>query len=66
MELLSGSVTISPSSSKIAYVAQQAWIRNASLRENILFGAPFDKERYEAVLDMCALVSTRNLKNFKT
>lgn len=54
MELLSGSVSV-PASARIAYVSQQAWIRNASLRENILFGAPYQRERYEAVLEMCAL-----------
>ena len=42
-------------SKKIAYVAQAAWIQNATLRENILFGRPFDAERYEATLEACAL-----------
>ena len=39
----------------IAYVAQQAWIQNMTLKDNILFGAPFNEERYNAVLDACAL-----------
>lgn len=39
----------------VAYVAQQAWIQNATLRDNILFGQPFDDERYSMVLDACAL-----------
>lgn len=29
-----------------AYVAQQAWIMNSSLRENILFGETFDPKKY--------------------
>lgn len=29
----------------IAYVAQVAWIQNASLKDNVLFGKPFDAER---------------------
>jgi len=29
---------------RIAYVAQQAWIMNATVRENILFGKMFNKE----------------------
>lgn len=29
-----------------AYVSQQAWITNATLRDNILFGAEFDHGRY--------------------
>ncbi len=39
----------------VAYVAQQAWIRNATLRENILFGAKYEEARYRRVLDICAL-----------
>ncbi|KAJ2680519.1 hypothetical protein GGI25_000492 [Coemansia spiralis] len=39
----------------IAYVAQKAWLRNATIRENILFGEPYDKDRYEEVLHACAL-----------
>lgn len=38
-----------------AYVAQQAWIQNASLRNNILFGRPWDPVRYRTVVDACAL-----------
>jgi len=29
----------------VAYVAQQAWIFNASVKDNILFGLPFEEER---------------------
>ncbi|KAJ2662234.1 hypothetical protein IWW48_001974 [Coemansia sp. RSA 1200] len=39
----------------IVYVAQEAWLRNATIRENILFGEPYDLERYEEVLRICAL-----------
>jgi ABC-type multidrug transport system fused ATPase/permease subunit len=46
--------------SGIAYVAQTAWLQNCSIRDNILFGLPFDEERYEAVLYMTAL--TRDLE----
>lgn len=28
-----------------AYVAQQAWILNATLRDNILFGMDYEEER---------------------
>lgn len=40
---------------KIAYVPQQAWIQNATLQDNILFGRSLDRARYEKVLKACAL-----------
>ena len=39
----------------MAYVPQQAWIQNATLRENILFGRTFDAKRYAKTLYTCAL-----------
>ncbi|TPX66991.1 hypothetical protein SpCBS45565_g04133 [Spizellomyces sp. 'palustris'] len=39
----------------IAYSPQQAWLLNATLRDNILFGSPFDKSRYNAVIKAAAL-----------
>ncbi|XP_037884223.1 multidrug resistance-associated protein 1 isoform X16 [Glossina fuscipes] len=39
----------------IAYVPQQAWIQNATFRENILFGKPYDRRRYNRVINACAL-----------
>eukprot|EP00158_Paraphelidium_tribonemae_P007083 Partr_v1_DN28105_c1_g1_i1_m55327 putative ATP-binding cassette, sub-family C (CFTR MRP), member len=39
----------------IAYVGQQAWIMNVSLRENILFGASFEEARYKRVVEACGL-----------
>ncbi|KAJ2499985.1 hypothetical protein GGH96_003096 [Coemansia sp. RSA 1972] len=47
-----GSVRIRGS---IAYVPQQAWIMNATLRDNIMFGSQFDQEFYDRVIDACAL-----------
>ncbi|XP_068898236.1 multidrug resistance-associated protein 1 isoform X1 [Tenebrio molitor] len=52
MEKISGRVNTVGS---IAYVAQQAWIQNASLRDNILFGKSFDKVLYDKVIESCAL-----------
>ncbi|CAG7830574.1 unnamed protein product, partial [Allacma fusca] len=39
----------------IAYVPQQAWIQNVTLRDNILFGRPFEPPKYEKVIEACAL-----------
>lgn len=41
---------------KVAYVAQQPYLRHASIRDNILFGLPFDEERYKKTLYQCALI----------
>lgn len=41
--------------SSIAYVGQQPWIENATVRDNILFGMPLDEERYERTIAACAL-----------
>ncbi|KAI6116284.1 ABC transporter type 1, transmembrane domain-containing protein [Pisolithus sp. B1] len=40
-----------------AYVPQSAWLRNASIKDNILFNLPYDEERYQKTLAACALVS---------
>ncbi|KAI8345227.1 ABC transporter type 1, transmembrane domain-containing protein [Mortierella sp. GBAus27b] len=40
---------------KLAYVAQTAWIVNATLRENITFGHAFDQERYDHIIMACGL-----------
>ncbi|CAK1540432.1 unnamed protein product [Leptosia nina] len=39
----------------VAYVPQQAWIQNATLQDNILFGKSLDKSKYNNVINMCAL-----------
>uniref|UniRef100_A0A8C4I3Q8 ATP-binding cassette, sub-family C (CFTR/MRP), member 3 n=1 Tax=Dicentrarchus labrax TaxID=13489 RepID=A0A8C4I3Q8_DICLA len=52
MEKLEGEVSIRGS---VAYVPQQAWIQNATLRDNILFGKPYNEQKYRCVLEACAL-----------
>ena len=39
----------------VAYVSQQAWIQNASVKKNILFGEDYRQEWYEKVVEACAL-----------
>jgi ABC-type transport system involved in cytochrome bd biosynthesis fused ATPase/permease subunit len=34
----------------IAYVAQQAWIQNATVKNNILFGKEMDFRRYNSIV----------------
>ena len=39
---------------------QEAWIQHATVKENILFGQPFDSEKYNAVVFACALEKVRD------
>lgn len=39
----------------VAYCAQEAWLVNDTVKENIVFASPFDQRRYNAVLRACAL-----------
>lgn len=40
---------------KIAYVSQQAWIQNATLQDNVLFGKSMNATFYNKVIEACAL-----------
>ncbi|XP_062436537.1 ATP-binding cassette sub-family C member 2 [Rhea pennata] len=53
MENIKGHINIQGS---LAYVPQQAWIQNATLKDNILFGSELDEARYQQVLEACALL----------
>ncbi|GAB9470861.1 Atp-binding protein [Globisporangium polare] len=50
--LTSGDVALRGS---VAYVSQQPFIQNASVRENITFGLPFDHARYEEAVRVSCL-----------
>ena len=52
LEKLKGMVNVS---GKIAYVPQQAWIQNSTLRQNILFTSDYNERFYKKVIDSCAL-----------
>ncbi|KAI0220819.1 Transporter of the ATP-binding cassette (ABC) [Massospora cicadina] len=40
----------------VAYVAQNAWLQQDTIRNNILFGEPYDARRYRSTLRACALL----------
>lgn len=46
---------------RTAYVAQQSWVMNASVRENIAFGHRWDPQFYDRTVNACALTD-----DFKT
>eukprot|EP00731_Ephydatia_muelleri_P032675 Em0024g219a len=39
----------------LSYTSQEPWIFSGTLRENVLFGSPFEKEWYDTVIEACAL-----------
>ncbi|CAG8710862.1 16598_t:CDS:2, partial [Acaulospora colombiana] len=39
----------------IAYCSQSPWLEHLTIQDNILFGSPMDQERYNQVLECCAL-----------
>ncbi|KAJ9192292.1 hypothetical protein DTO164E3_8431 [Paecilomyces variotii] len=39
----------------VAYCAQEPWLVNDTIKENIVFASPFDKRRYNSVIKACAL-----------
>ena len=41
----------------VAYVAQEAFIQNMSIRDNILFGLDYEQQKYERVVAACSLKS---------
>lgn len=44
-----------------AYVGQQAWIINATFKENVIFGEAFDPKRYYRALSICSLKEDINM-----
>lgn len=64
MERVQGQIVLSKSTRieagtglyySVAYAAQSPWLQHATIQDNILFGSPFDQERYRAVIKACAL-----------
>ncbi|CAK4111644.1 unnamed protein product [Aphanomyces euteiches] len=48
----------------IAYCSQEPWIQQMSVRDNILFGKPFDSAKYTRVVDACGLLPDFELMAF--
>ncbi|CAF4884012.1 unnamed protein product [Pieris macdunnoughi] len=53
LPVLSGNVTMKGT---VSYASQEAWLFPASVRENILFGLPYDKNKYNEVCRVCCLL----------
>ena len=46
----------------VVYVPQTAWVFSGTIRENVLFGQPYDKPKYTRVMEACAL--TEDIQRF--
>ena len=55
MSRVDGSIWVQGLQEGFGYVPQQPWIHHGSIRDNILFGNPYIKERYDLTLHACAL-----------
>lgn len=53
LDIRGGSVRVRGS---LAYVPQEPWLINQSIRENILFGSRYNKEWYDRTVEACALL----------
>lgn len=51
-----------PRSSGVAYAAQEAWVLNETIKNNVLFGHAYDEDRYRRVIEACGLA--RDLELF--
>ncbi|PSS07360.1 ABC transporter C family member 8 like [Actinidia chinensis var. chinensis] len=56
----SGNATVFGS---IAYVSQASWIQSGTIRDNILYGKPMEKTKYEKAVKACAL--DKDINNFE-
>jgi ABC-type multidrug transport system fused ATPase/permease subunit len=56
MKCLRGGSTLRTIYPEVAYVSQTVWLLNATIRENILFGEPFDEVKYLQVIQCCSLL----------
>jgi ABC-type multidrug transport system fused ATPase/permease subunit len=58
MNRLQGRVLMS---GRVAYVPQQTWIKNGTVRDNVVFAAEYDPVLYQEVIDACALGPDLNM-----
>ncbi|XP_064637687.1 ATP-binding cassette sub-family C member 4-like isoform X2 [Lineus longissimus] len=53
LQTASGSIQVK---GKLGYISKHSWIFAGSIRDNVLFSADFDSDRYRRIIDACELV----------
>lgn len=46
----------------VSYVSQEAWIFPGTIKQNILFGNSYDKDKFKRVLELSCLNKVREFK----
>ncbi|CAK9828616.1 Probable multidrug resistance-associated protein lethal(2)03659 [Anthophora retusa] len=59
IDVIEGHVKVNGS---LSYAGQEAWVFGSTVRQNILFGQPYDRHRYQKVIKACSLL--RDFKQF--
>ncbi|OWR50774.1 ATP-binding cassette sub-family C member 4 [Danaus plexippus plexippus] len=55
-ELRPSKGTVSLGGSRVSYASQEPWLFVATIKQNILFGLPYDRLKYKKVVTACALL----------
>lgn len=55
LKTMTGSVDVR---GKVFYVSQQPWVFTASIKQNIIFGNPYDKEKFDRVVEVSWCLSS--------
>ncbi|XP_061703905.1 ATP-binding cassette sub-family C member 10 [Cydia pomonella] len=57
----SGDIQIPESLNSFGYVSQKPWLIRGTIRDNILFGKPYDETKFQTVVEACALTEDLNV-----
>ncbi|XP_026732381.1 ABC transporter C family member 13 [Trichoplusia ni] len=56
-----GDLQIPENLSSFGYVSQKPWLVRGTIRDNILFGKPYDEAKFRTIVDACALTEDLNV-----